>query len=142
MSSIWNPTLRKAPSLSTSVEDKIDEPNKEKPRKPTHFVHKANTIGIPSEADLNSSEPKLHSPSRTRLNIFDGFRKNTLRSKIKSDTVVLDATKEGQKEELHRRWSEANQPTVIDCLGFIWRIEGGLTKFFGVDWVSAFICIL
>lgn len=113
MTSIWNPTLRKAPSLSTSIEDNNtkDENVKEKPRKPTHFVHKANTIGIPSEADLSSSEPKLHSPSRTRLNFFEGFR-NTLKSKHKSDTVVLDAAKESEKEDLHRRWSEANQPTV------------------------------
>lgn len=113
MTSIWNPTLRKAPSLSTSIEDNNtkDENVKEKARKPTHFVHKANTIGIPSEADLSSSEPKLHSPSRTRLNFFEGFR-NTLKSKHKSDTVVLDAAKESEKEDLHRRWSEANQPTV------------------------------
>lgn len=94
------------------MEDNLrDDSVKDKPRKPTHFVHKANTIGIPSEADLSNSEPKLHSPSKTRLNFFEGFR-NTLRSKHKSDTVVLDAAKEGDKEDLHRRWSEANQPTV------------------------------
>lgn len=117
MSSMWNPSLRKTPSLSTSIDDNTrDETIKEKPRKPTHFVHKANTIGIPSEADLSSSEPKLHSPSKTRLNFFEGFR-NTLRSKHKSDTtVVLDSSKDGDKEELHRRWSEANQPTV--CILF------------------------
>lgn len=113
MLSIWNPTLRRTPSLSASVEETTvkDDVVKERHRKPTHFVHKANTIGIPSEADLSSSEPKLHSPSKTRLNFFEGFR-NTLRSKHKSDTAVLDPTKENEKEELHRRWSEANQPTV------------------------------
>lgn len=115
MSSIWNPTFRKAPSFSTSVEDNIKEKTddfaKQKPRKPIHFVHKANTIGIPSDADLSNSEPKLHSPSRTKLNFFEGFR-NTLRSKHKSDTVVLDSAKESENEDLHRRWSEANQPTV------------------------------
>lgn len=115
MLSIWNPTLRRSPSLSASVEDnvkgKTDDIVKERHRKPTHFVHKANTIGIPSEADLSSSEPKLHSPSKTRLNFFEGFR-NTLRSKHKSDTAVLDPAKENEKDELHRRWSEANQPTV------------------------------
>lgn len=88
-----------------------DVGGKDKPhRKAAHLVHKANTIGIPSEADFNISDPKLLSPVKPRMNIFEGFR-NTLRSKHKSDTAVLDS-KEGEKDDIHRRWSEANQPTV------------------------------
>lgn len=106
----WNPPpLRRMPA---SVPASPESGPKDRPhRKTTHHVHKANTIGIPSEADLNNSETKLHSPSRTRLHFFEGFR-NTLRSKHKSDTVVLDSGKENEKDDLHRRWSEANQPTV------------------------------
>lgn len=107
----WNPApLRKMPA---SVPASPESGWKDKPhRKTTHHVHKANTIGIPSEADLNNSDTKLHSPSRTRLHFFEGFR-NTLRSKHKSsDTVVLDAGKENEKDDVHRRWSEANHPTV------------------------------
>lgn len=79
-------------------------------RKTAHTLHKANTIGIPSEADL--VETKHQTPTnKTRLNLF-GFR-NTLRAKHKSDTAVLDTSKESDKADVQRRWSEANQPTVI-----------------------------
>lgn len=83
--------------------------NNKTPRR-AHYVHKANTIGIPSEND--SPDGKNHHP-RTRRNIFEGFR-NTLRNKHKSDTVVLEAaSKENQeKNDFNRRWSDDNHSVV------------------------------
>ncbi|XP_060534993.1 triple functional domain protein isoform X2 [Cylas formicarius] len=79
-------------------------------RKATHYIHKANTIGIPSENDLSdASDSKIGNP-KSRRNFFDGFR-NTLRNKHKSDSAVIESAKENDKNDLHRRWSEANQPT-------------------------------
>ncbi|CAH1132932.1 unnamed protein product [Ceutorhynchus assimilis] len=78
------------------------------PRKPAHYIHKANTIGIPSESDLSSSETsdgKNHNQKSNKKTFFDGFR-STLRNKHKSDSVVLEAGKESEKNDLHRRWSE------------------------------------
>lgn len=96
------------PDLSDVVSSTDGGINKT-PRK-THYVHKANTIGIPSESDLHDG--KNHHP-RTRRNIFEGFR-NTLRNKHKSDTVVLEAAaKENQeKNDITRRWSDNNHSTV------------------------------
>uniref|UniRef100_A0A6P7GCH9 Triple functional domain protein-like n=1 Tax=Diabrotica virgifera virgifera TaxID=50390 RepID=A0A6P7GCH9_DIAVI len=97
--SMWEvaPLRRALPHGSPS------EPSKS--HKKNHYVHKANTIGIPSEDDLNDS--KNNNP-RSRLNFFEGF-KNSLRNKHKSDTVVLETAKENsEKGDMHRRWSEAN----------------------------------
>lgn len=92
-------------------------------RKTAHFVHKANTIGIPAEADLannalglNANIARSQSPAKRR-NFLGGFR-NTLKSKHKSDIPLSDHNKEvlenpGSKNEMHRRWSEANPATVI-----------------------------
>lgn len=103
---MWDTTaLRKALPL-------VDPPesNKQSQRKHTHYIHKANTIGIPSENELSEgSDARVN--HRPRRNIFGGL-KNTLKHKHKSDTVMLDAVKEGDKNDLHRRWSENAQPTV------------------------------
>lgn len=105
--SMWDTTaLRKALPL-------VDPPesNKQSQRKHTHYIHKANTIGIPSENELSEgSDARVN--HRPRRNIFGGL-KNTLKHKHKSDTVMLDAVKEGDKNDLHRRWSENAQPTVL-----------------------------
>ncbi|XP_066250215.1 triple functional domain protein isoform X1 [Euwallacea similis] len=88
----------------------IDSPSARPPRKPTHYIHKANTIGIPSENDLNSSDSsdsKNNNHKPGKKNFFEGF-KSTLRNKHKSDSVVLETGKESEKQELHRRWSEAH----------------------------------
>ncbi|XP_049818825.1 kalirin isoform X2 [Aethina tumida] len=74
-------------------------------RKTNQYLHKANTIGIPSESELSDSSSNKHKP---RLN-FLGFR-NTLKSKNKSEPAVLDTSKD-DKNEMCRRWSEANNAT-------------------------------
>lgn len=104
--SMWDTTpLRKAiPSVDSP------EPNKHTHRKTAQNIHKANTIGIPSEGELSEGSDSRVS-HRPRRNIFGGL-KNTLRHKHKSDTVMLEASKEGDKNDLHRRWSENTQPTV------------------------------
>lgn len=90
-------------------------------RKTAHFVHKANTIGIPSEADiantltLNMTNTRSHSPAK-RLNFLGGFR-NTLKSKHKSDIPLSEQDKEANSEipnknDMQRRWSEASPATV------------------------------
>lgn len=108
--SAWevSPLRRALPDLSDVVSSPDGADNKT-PRK-THYVHKANTIGIPSESDLHDGKNNHH---RSRRNIFEGFR-NTLRNKHKSDTGVLEAAvKENQeKNDFNRRWSDNNQSTV------------------------------
>lgn len=111
-----SPLRRALPDLSDVSSSPDGGGGNKTPRK-THYVHKANTIGIPSENDLNDGKNQ----QRTRRNIF-GF-KNTLKNKHKSDTVVLEAAaKENQeKNDFNRRWSDNNHPTVnIDvCYYFI-----------------------
>lgn len=106
---------RALPDLSDVSSPESGGSNKT-PRK-THYVHKANTIGIPSESDLHDGKMNHH---RSRKNIFEGFR-NTLRNKHKSDTVVLEAAaKENQeKNDFNRRWSDNNHSTVNINLFFI-----------------------
>jgi hypothetical protein len=83
-----------------------------KHRKNIHYIHKANTIGIPSESDLtDASDNKVPNQNKPRLNFFEGFR-NTLRPKHKSDPTTLDLQKETDKNDTQRRWSETSQPTV------------------------------
>lgn len=107
---------RALPDLS-DVRSSPDGSDHKTHRKP-HFVHKANTIGIPSESDLHDGKNNHH---RSRKNIFEGFR-NTLRNKHKSDTGVLEVTvKEHQeKNDFNRRWSDNNQSTVNIFLIFLY----------------------
>ncbi|KAJ8956994.1 hypothetical protein NQ318_012159 [Aromia moschata] len=106
--SVWDTAAfrRTVPQMSGS--DAASRPH----RKPAHYVHKANTIGIPSDGELSETDGKMagHKP---RLNFFEGFR-NTLRNKHKSDTVVLEAGKESEKDDLQRRWSENTHATCAD----------------------------
>lgn len=108
-STLWDPSpLRKTVSIP------ITQPSSDssKHRKNIHYIHKANTIGIPSESDLSdASDSKVPNHNKTRLNFFEGFR-NTLRSKHKSDPTTLELPKDTDKNDMQRRWSEANQPTV------------------------------
>ncbi|KYB28884.1 Triple functional domain protein-like Protein [Tribolium castaneum] len=105
-STLWDPSpLRKTVSIPIT-------PDSSKHRKNIHYIHKANTIGIPSESDLSdASDSKVPNHSKTRVNFFEGFR-NTLRSKHKSDPTTLEIQKDSDKNDMQRRWSEANQPTV------------------------------
>lgn len=119
-SSIWNPSLRKTSSVPPQpTQESVDH---KQHRKTAHFVHKANTIGIPSEADiantltLNMTNTRAHSPAK-KLNFLGGFR-NTLKSKHKSDVPLEhkednnDMTTQNKNSEMQRRWSEANPATV------------------------------
>lgn len=117
LSSIWNPSLRKTASVPPQPTQATVDLKQH--RKTAHFVHKANTIGIPSEADiantlsLNMTNVRAHSPAK-RLNFLGGFR-NTLKSKHKSDIPQSEPSKEDDittKTEMQRRWSEANPATV------------------------------
>ncbi|KAF5296697.1 hypothetical protein FQA39_LY12397 [Lamprigera yunnana] len=97
-SSAWDPTLlRKSISSASQLENKHRKLG----------IHKANTIGIPSEADLTEVKPQT-ATNKTRLNIF-GFR-HTLRNKHKSDVPILESSKDC-KNDAHRRWSDTNHTT-------------------------------
>lgn len=127
LSTIWNPTLRKTSSVpAQGTQDPVDV---KQHRKTAHFVHKANTIGIPSEADiannslgLNANTARCQSPAK-RLNFLGGI-KNTLRSKHRSDIPLTEHNKEvldnssNKNNDMQRRWSEANPATVILLLLF------------------------
>lgn len=116
-SSIWNPSLRKTASVPPQpTQDSVDV---KQHRKTAHFVHKANTIGIPSEADIANTlslnmtnANRAHSPAK-KLNFLGGFR-NTLKSKHKSENAQLENKEDdiNSKAEMQRRWSEANPATV------------------------------
>lgn len=108
LSSVWDPIqVRKTISMPVSpTRSSVDVKQRRKTGQP---VHKANTIGIPSVADLASaSDIKAHT-NKTRLNLFGGFR-NTLKSKHKSDPVTAEHTSDA--DNTHRGWTEPN-PTVI-----------------------------
>lgn len=106
--SLWSPapqTRRSSPLPASNVSTE----NSAKQHRKTAPMQKANTIGIPSEADLSNTSDNKHGSHKTKLNLF-GFR-NTLRSKHKSETLI-DSNKEEDKNEIHRRWCENNQATV------------------------------
>lgn len=114
---MWDPTPRKTVHIPVTSAQTTDSNTHH--RKHLHFIHKANTIGIPSESELaDSNENTAHNHKRRNF-LGIGFR-NTLRSKHKSDPAVLESPKEGDKSDVQRRWSEAHhQPTVIiSCLCF------------------------
>lgn len=102
---------RALPDLSDVVSPSPESGGGNKTPRKTHYVHKANTIGIPSDSDLQDGKNNHH--HRSKKNIFEGF-KNTLRNKHKSDTVVLEAAaKDNQeKNDFNRRWSDNNHSTV------------------------------
>ncbi|XP_018325506.1 triple functional domain protein isoform X1 [Agrilus planipennis] len=127
LSSLWNPTCRKA--LSTpSTPNPLPENESECRKTTPHAIQKAKTIGIPSEADINLVADKNHTHNKTKLTFFEGFR-NTLRSKHKNDNTVLASPKETEKNDLHRRWSEANSPTLDNAL-----LLPGMQARVVVDW--------
>uniref|UniRef100_A0A1Y1LT27 Uncharacterized protein n=2 Tax=Photinus pyralis TaxID=7054 RepID=A0A1Y1LT27_PHOPY len=100
---VWDPALLRKSVSSSS-------PSAENSQRKHAGLHKANTIGIPSDAELNEAK-QPHTPiNKPRLNIF-GFR-NTLRNKHKSDVPVVESPKDGDKSDTPRRWSDANHSTV------------------------------
>ncbi|VEN44696.1 unnamed protein product [Callosobruchus maculatus] len=115
--SMWDITSRhtSVPPLSSSPP--VHSGGGRTPRKP-HYVQKANTIGIPTQGELEAAAAAsakvagLASPSpRYKPHFLEGLR-NTLRHKHKSDSVVLEAAKEADQSDAQRRWSEANHSTV------------------------------
>ncbi|XP_031347696.1 triple functional domain protein-like [Photinus pyralis] len=99
---VWDPALLRKSVSSSS-------PSAENSQRKHAGLHKANTIGIPSDAELNEAK-QPHTPiNKPRLNIF-GFR-NTLRNKHKSDVPVVESPKDGDKSDTPRRWSDANHST-------------------------------
>jgi hypothetical protein len=108
-STLWDLCL---PQKTVSIPNMPTPTDSGKHRKNIHYIHKANTIGIPSESDLtDASDNKVPNQNKPRLNFFEGFR-NTLRPKHKSDPTTLDLQKETDKNDTQRRWSETSQPTV------------------------------
>ncbi|VEN44689.1 unnamed protein product, partial [Callosobruchus maculatus] len=114
--SMWDITSRhtSVPPLSSSPP--VHSGGGRTPRKP-HYVQKANTIGIPTQGELEAAAAAsakvagLASPSpRYKPHFLEGLR-NTLRHKHKSDSVVLEAAKEADQSDAQRRWSEANHST-------------------------------
>lgn len=115
LSSVWDPaSQRKTVSIPITT-NKASNSNSKPQRKTAHYIHKANTIGIPSEGDFCEGVNSIKSTTlnKPKLTFLEGF-KNTLRSKHKNDTGATDSSsKETDKQnDLQRRWSEANQPTV------------------------------
>lgn len=109
---MWNPMqIRKTVSIPPSP---TQTPIDAKPqRKTVHAVHKANTISIPSEAEIASaSDGKNHSPSKTKM-LFSGRFRNTMRSKSKIEHSYPESSKEDEKNDNQRRWSEANHTVMI-----------------------------
>lgn len=105
---MWDPTYRK---VVTSNSSSAPSGSSSKPARKT--IHKANTVGIPDHSELNDSCDKSPTPTKARSGrIFEGFGfKHSLRSKHKSEPLNLESPKDS-KGEVHRRWSETNQPSV------------------------------
>lgn len=64
---------------------------------------------------MNMNNTRCNSPAK-KLNFLGGFR-NTLKSKHKSDIPLSEHSKEANdemsnKNDMQRRWSEANPTTV------------------------------
>ncbi|KAF5295457.1 hypothetical protein FQR65_LT10445 [Abscondita terminalis] len=95
----WDPALRKNVSLPSSFDNQQRKSG----------IHKANTVGIPTEVDLGDVKPQTPPTNKARLNIF-GFR-NTLRNKHKSDIPVLESSKDVDRNDSPRRWSDTNHST-------------------------------
>lgn len=112
------PTHRKTVSIpitSPTASTKSSNSNSKLNRKTAHYIHKANTIGIPSEGDFPESVHGLKTPAplnKPKLNFLGGI-KSTLRSKHKNETSDSSSKEPDKPNELQqRRWSEANTPTV------------------------------
>ncbi|XP_045464356.1 kalirin isoform X2 [Harmonia axyridis] len=107
LTTMWDPTYRK---VVTSNSSSAPSGSSSKPARKT--IHKANTVGIPDHSELNDSCDKSPTPTKARSGrIFEGFGfKHSLRSKHKSEPLNLESPKDS-KGEVHRRWSETNQPS-------------------------------
>ncbi|KAL3284862.1 hypothetical protein HHI36_019000 [Cryptolaemus montrouzieri] len=110
LTAMWDPTHRKTiPMTSASSSTLPSAGSTSKAMRKT--IHKANTVGIPDQSELNGNCDKTPTPTKARSGrIFEGFGfKHSLRSKHKSDPIALESPKDN-KSEVHRRWSETNQP--------------------------------
>ncbi|KAK9877206.1 hypothetical protein WA026_016953 [Henosepilachna vigintioctopunctata] len=108
--SMWDPTYRKTvPMTSAGAPSSPVSSSSGKMARKT--IHKANTVGIPDQSELNGNCDKTHTPNKGRSGrIFEGFGfKNSLRLKHKSEPFPIEPTKDS-KNEVHRRWSETTQP--------------------------------
>ncbi|XP_017782251.1 PREDICTED: triple functional domain protein-like isoform X2 [Nicrophorus vespilloides] len=87
----------------TTVQQQQQQPvDVSKNRKTVPAIHKANTIGIPSEAEITNSKDK-----HQKKYFFDGLRRN----KHKSDSQVAEGNKSQTEGGSPRRWSEAQNST-------------------------------
>lgn len=110
LSSVWDP-IQVRNTISMPVSPTRPATETKQRRKTTQPVHKANTIGIPSAADLASaSDIKTQTTNKTRLNLFGGFR-HTLKSKHKTDPVSTEHTSDAENSQ--RNWTEPNQTVII-----------------------------
>lgn len=94
-------------------------PDSKTRRKTTHYTsQKAKTIGIPPDVSNSPvADSKVPPNNKSKLNFFGGFR-NTLKSKHKTDSVLMDQVKEttsADKSDLQRRWTDTSA-TVIKHL--------------------------
>lgn len=106
---MWDPTYRKTVPMNSNSTSSPS--GSSKPTRKT--IHKANTVGIPDHSELNENCDKTPTPIKQRSGrIFEGFGfKHSLRSKHKSEPLPIESPKDN-KSEVHRRWSETNQPSV------------------------------
>ncbi|XP_076272417.1 trio Rho guanine nucleotide exchange factor isoform X4 [Rhynchophorus ferrugineus] len=80
------------------------------PRKQPHYIHKANTVGIPSDNDIISGDScdnknnNNHKPAKRHL--LGGF-KSSLKNKHKHEPA---ADKDKEEVPIQSRWSESQSP--------------------------------
>ncbi|CAH0547746.1 unnamed protein product, partial [Brassicogethes aeneus] len=104
----WDHSYQQRKTINLPIQNADNEAsNSTKPqRKTVQYIHKANTIGIPSESDITDASGNKNS-NKTRLHFLGNIR-NPLKSKNKSDPGVMDSGKDQDKNDICRRWSEAN----------------------------------
>nr|CAD7426990.1 unnamed protein product [Timema monikensis] len=133
LSSVWNPSLKKSLSHPTthSAHKDARADKTSATASPTladsSFNHATNLSElITSDRHLlTEKHNRTHSPTKMRLNFFEGFR-NTLRSRTKSEVpyynncdwnVATSASvpvSPSDDKNITRRWSEASSPHVGD----------------------------
>ena len=141
-SSVWNPSLRKSMSQpAPQIEHDTSVVSGQANGYSYKHLHKASTVpcssttALPdatlptqrcsssdrsSEPSMLSSSARMHSPTKNRLNLFEGF-KNTLRSRNKTEVPLYSggecdwnsrSSSEENKNSM-RRWSESGSPHLV-----------------------------
>ncbi|PSN40489.1 hypothetical protein C0J52_05229 [Blattella germanica] len=165
-STVWNPSLRKSMSQPAPQTEHDTSAGTGQVNGRSHkHLHKISTIpcstttmlsdAIPSSVPTQRSsgdkspEPcslaanaRMHSPTKNRLNLFEGFR-NTLRSRTKSEVPfcsgsecdwncrahlpVIGSSSEEHKNSM-RRWSETGSPHLVESLALPMMAPGSVVK--------------